>query len=70
MHVPTRRMDCWTDTATERPWLFQDRYRIRRLTPEPVDGARRCRAWDRATEDRQRINGSACDGCARLEGEE
>lgn len=66
MHTPTRRMDCHTDTATERPWLFQDRYRIRKDTPDAADPARECKAWGREGADRLRINGDTCDGCARL----
>lgn len=65
-HVPTRRMDCHTDAATERPWLFTDRYRIRKDQPEATDPARECKAWGRNSDDRERINGDTCDGCARI----
>lgn len=65
MHIPVIRMDCWAAKATERPWLFQDRYRIRKDTPHPVDGATLCRAFI-SQEDMRRINGDSCDGCARM----
>lgn len=52
MHQPTERPTCWTATRTERPWQG---------LPSAI-----CRAWPTEAI-RKELNGSSCDGCARLE---
>lgn len=69
MHVPKIRMSCWTDSATPRPWLWMDRFRIKKHREDAIDDAIFCCAWDRDEADLSRINGESCDGCARLRGE-
>lgn len=62
MHLPDRTaMACHTTQASPRWWLWIDRS----ATAPTKDPATDCRAFA-SREMRERINGSACEGCARV----
>jgi hypothetical protein len=64
MHVPTTRPACYSGYATFRPWLARDQtYDSTAL--RPLDANRVCKAWG-SPEELLKINGTVCDGCARL----
>ena len=64
MHVPTRRMDCWTDDNRPRPWMHMDLYRLQKLDKNWHNPVLQCMAF--ANEEQlQALNGAMCDGCAR-----
>lgn len=64
MHVPDRAaLACHTAEATDRRWLWFDRSQPEHR--QPMEPATTCRAFS-STAERQRINGTACEGCARI----
>lgn len=64
-HIPTARPGCWKDTAPPRPWLWSDRHQMRWRKLKQPNEACHFATWPE--EERRKLQGKTCDGCARLE---
>jgi hypothetical protein len=66
MHITPARQSCWTAEATERRWLWFDRHQPSHRAAKDPTKACHFSTWPE--DQRRKVQGSACDGCARLVG--